>query len=381
MDFIKKCISKYKDILMIGIILITYVFALINFNIFANVTNKFFALLSPFIYGFVLAYLLNPLMVKIEKSKLLKKIKKEKTKHSISIFFVYVIVCILLFGLIMFVVPETWASVNQLIKQLPNLGSTIENTINDKLPPTVNLFNHEIKISELFNTNIKSILDSALKNTGEYATYAFDLTKTATSTIFNIVMAVIISLYMLIQKDTFLRQSKKILFAITPNEKSKKILKVLNDIHTSISKFLVAKIIDSAIIAILCYIGVSFINTGNHLSIATIVGVTNIIPYFGPFIGAIPSTIIILATDPIKALIFVGFIIALQQFDGNILGPKLLGDSLNISAFWIIFAVVMMSGFFGIPGMIIGVPIFAVIYALISDFIEERLKKKNINIE
>ena len=114
------------------------------------------------------------------------------------------------------------------------------------------------------------------------------------------------------------------------------------------------------------------------IPIATIVGVTNIIPYFGPFIGAIPSVIMILAKDPMLAVIFGIFIIALQQFDGNILGPKLLGDSLGLSAFWIIFAVVMMTGFLGFTGMLIGVPIFAVIYTLIKEFIEEKLKEKNI---
>ena len=376
-----KYLKKYKDILFIGIILITYVFFLINLDYVGSTFSKIIGLLTPFIYGFALAYILNPLLNFIEHSKLLKNIKKEKNKRNIGIFLSYTVFISFLCLFLLFIIPALWDSINQLIKEIPNIGTNIENFINEKIPKTINLFNSEIKIGETLTHNVKQIFDTFISNSGSMASKAVDFTKTLTTTILNIILGVIISLYMLIQKDTFVRQSKKILYALLPEERANDIKEIVSQLHVKISKFLTAKIIDSAIIGIMCYIGVMFIGIKSSLLVAIIVGVTNIIPYFGPFIGAIPCVIIILADDFTKALIFGIFILALQQFDGNILGPKLLGDSLGLSAFWIIFAVVIMTGILGFAGMLIGVPIFAVIYTLIQEFIDRRIKEKNIKTE
>ncbi|MEG1932950.1 MAG: AI-2E family transporter, partial [Pygmaiobacter sp.] len=195
------------------------------------------------------------------------------------------------------------------------------------------------------------------------------------------ITAVISSVYMLTSKDVLVRQFRKIVFATFPRERAVRVLSVCSNANGVFSGFIVGKLLDSAIIGVICFVGMNVLRLPFAVLISVIIGVTNVIPFFGPFIGAIPSVMILLIVDPWGALRFALFVILLQQFDGNILGPKILGDSTGLSAIWVLVAIIVGGGLFGFAGMLLGVPSFAVLYALTSDFIAARLKEKGIDEE
>jgi predicted PurR-regulated permease PerM len=192
----------------------------------------------------------------------------------------------------------------------------------------------------------------------------------------NIVLGLIISIYLLFDRERFFAQTKKLMAAILPRRANTLVTEIAQESHTIFQGFIVGKIIDSIIIGILCYIFMALLQFDFALLISVIVGVTNVVPYFGPFIGAIPGILILYIVEPKQALWFLIFIFLLQQFDGNILGPKILGDSIGISAFWVVFSITLFSGIFGILGMFIGVPLFALLYSLVKRFTAFLLRRK-----
>ena len=195
------------------------------------------------------------------------------------------------------------------------------------------------------------------------------------------VVGIIISVYMLLDKERFCAGCKKVWYAILPQQRADWLLDLTAEANRVFGGFISGKILDSLIIGILCFLGMTLFKMPNAMLISVIVGVTNVIPYFGPFIGAIPSFFIILIDAPIKALWFLVFILILQQFDGNILGPKILGDSTGLSAFWVIFAIMLFGGLYGFIGMFLGVPVFSVVYMLIWRFVDARLAARGMPLE
>lgn len=195
------------------------------------------------------------------------------------------------------------------------------------------------------------------------------------------VTALISSVYMLMGKDRLLRQLRKAVPALLPLPRARSVLEVCSRANRVFGGFIIGKIIDSSIIGVLCFVCMTLLRLPFAVLISVIVGVTNIIPFFGPFIGAVPSILILLIVDPIAALKFAVFVLLLQQFDGNILGPKILGDSTGLSALWVLVAIIVSGGLFGFAGMVVGVPVFAVLYALASSFFARRLWEKGIDEE
>ena len=189
---------------------------------------------------------------------------------------------------------------------------------------------------------------------------------------------IILSVYLLASKELFYAHAKKLGYALFPKRVMDKLLEITHTSNNIFTGFIVGKIVDSTIIGVLCFIVMALFNWPYAMLISVIVGVTNVIPYFGPFIGAIPSILLLLIIDPRTAVMFGIFILILQQLDGNIIGPKILGDSTGLSAFWVVFSITLFSAIMGPIGMLIGVPTFAVIYSLIRDFAEWRLKTKNM---
>ena len=199
--------------------------------------------------------------------------------------------------------------------------------------------------------------------------------------LFNGIIGIIISVYVLWGKEVFSQQAKKIIYAIFKPNSANMILHLTIKSNEIFGGFIIGKIIDSIIIGILCFIGLSILKMPYTLLVSVIVGVTNVIPFFGPYIGAIPSAILITLSDPIKGLYFLIFILILQQIDGNIIGPKIIGNSTGLSAFWVVFSILLGGGLFGIPGMILGVPTFAVLSYIVTMLINHNLEKKNLPIE
>ena len=210
---------------------------------------------------------------------------------------------------------------------------------------------------------------------------------TTVSVVVDILIGIIIALYILNGKETFCAQAKKMTYSLFSIERANSIIERVAHIHRVFGGFITGKLIDSLIIGVLCFIGMRImmavgllgIESSYALLISVIIGITNIIPFFGPFIGAVPSAILIMVVSPLQALYFVIFIIILQQIDGNILGPKILGNSTGLSSFWVMFAILIFGGRFGFVGMAIGVPLFAVIYSIVSEYINHLLKKRGLS--
>ena len=256
-------------------------------------------------------------------------------------------------------IADTTKFINGLIDNL-NLGEQYQGVINENFN---NLIDYIIKVA----TNLLPMLGGFLT--------------TLLSSIWNIVLGLIISIYLLIEKERFFALSKKITYAILPKRAAVKTIELTHRSNDTFGKFLSGKILDSFIIGILTFVVLTIFNMPYTLLISVIVGITNIIPFFGPFIGAIPSVIIILFVSPIKAFWFLVIILIIQQIDGNIIGPKILGDSIGISAFWILFSILVAGKFLGLVGMVIGVPLFAIVYSIIKEIIEDKLEKKGLKTE
>ena len=199
--------------------------------------------------------------------------------------------------------------------------------------------------------------------------------------IYNLVIGIIVSVYMLGSKETFKANAKRVMYTLFSVETVKKIFDGLDFTDKTFMGFINGKLVDSAIIGLICYIGCVLLRMPYALLISVIVGVTNVIPFFGPFIGAVPSALLVLLVDPFKCLIFVIFIIVLQQVDGNIIGPKVLGSSIGINGFWVMFSIILGAGLFGFWGMLLGVPVFVVIYTLINNLIDRKLKRSDLPYE
>lgn len=364
----------------------TYAFIVICLSIiFANIVTKLDAftgklgqimgVFQPFIIGFVIAYLIN-FILKFYENKLFKKFIKntKKSMRGLAILLSYLTAVLIFFVFIQFVVPQLVESITGLINDIPrylyDLKVILEQTLKemDISPEYMTIINE--KLTEITNLIIQ-LLTNLLPIIGG-AVMAF------VSSIWNIILGIIISVYLLIDKEKFFALGKKLTVALFNEKWSNIILDLANRTNTTFGKFIGGKIVDSAIIGVLTFIILTIFKMPYALLISVIIGITNIIPFFGPFIGAIPSAIIILFISPIKAVWFGVIILFIQQVDGNIIGPKILGDSIGISAFWILFAILVAGKLFGLVGMIIGVPMFALVYSVLKDIIEVRLKHKGL---
>lgn len=372
-------ISAYVLIVATLGILVYFFFA--NFGYFRNLIETIFGLLTPFVIGIVFAYILNPIMSYIE-SKTLPFITRYKLTRrayrNISIFLTLIFGVAVIAVLFSFIIPELFKSVNNLISQIAAYIPNLENTLNEILTK-LHIENSFEPIISNISTSVEQFFSQTFSFISKSLSSVINATINITSTIINIFVGIIISVYLWSSKESFFAQIKKLSYAFLPGTFVDKSIVVLNEANQIFGKFISGKIIDSAIIGVLCYVGMLILDIPFALLISVIVGVTNVIPYFGPFIGAIPSILLLLMVDPIKALVFAVFILVLQQIDGNIIGPKILGESTGLSAFWVIFAVTFFGGLFGFAGMLIGVPLFAVIYSAIKRSVRNKLNEKGMS--
>lgn len=342
--------------------------------------SDFMGTLQPFIIGGALAYLLNFILRFYEDCILsheaFNKLKKSG-KRGIGLLLTYITASIITYLFIQFVLPQLMDSIIGLVNNIPEYVNDVTKFTNDIVdnlnlqPEYINLITD--KFGEAI-TYIITILSNLVPVIGNFVVGA-------TSSILNIIIGIIVSIYILIDKEKFMALGKKIVYALCSEEKAKFILRLATQSNMTFSRFIGGKILDSFIIGVLTFIILSIFKMPYILLISVIIGVTNIIPFFGPFIGGIPAAIIILFVSPIQALWFVIIIIVIQQIDGNIIGPKILGDSIGISAFWILFSLLVAAKFMGFVGMVVGVPLFAIFYSIIKEIIENKLSKKGLPVE
>ena len=350
-------------------------FIFLKFNYISEFVSKIIRILTPVIIGIVFAYLFNPIISWIEKrlNKYEKIKKKKKLGRILSIIITYLIFIILIVIMVRFFIPNLLESLNTMVKNVPiyleNLFGFIRKVcmkynINDKFIDT-----YRSEINNLIKDSVVPNLDIIINNLASGITSVI-------RTIINIVISFIISIYLLYDKESFSEDIDRIIKAYSSKETYNKIIYGFKYVYKVFGGFMVARLIDSLIIGIITFIVLSIFKIPYAFIISFVVGVTNVIPFFGPFIGAIPSIILLLIVDPTKALEFGIIILIIQQFDGNILGPKLIGNKIGIKSFWILFAILLFGGLFGFIGMIIAVPLFACIYEFLKNNTKERLEAK-----
>lgn len=386
--------DKFRKHLYWGVtafIVLTLVVVLIFLLVRGASVKALFGLLSmilmPVIYGAVLAYLLTPVFncVRSRMDKGLEEsVKTEKTRKSIarmaamlaSILMLVVIVS----GLILMLIPQLISSIVGIVDAMPasvrNLQTWLEQLLvdNPELESMVMPY-YDISVNYLQDWVSKVVVPNLSNIIGGLSMGVYNVL----ITLKNVLIGVIVMVYLLNMKEKLITQAKMIVYSAFPLKVANKVVEEVRYTHKVFGGFIIGKLVDSLIIGIMCFVLLSLMNMPYVLLVSVIIGVTNVIPFFGPFIGAIPSAFLILLVSPMKCLYFIGFIFLLQQFDGNVLGPKILGDSTGISSFWVLFSILLFGGLFGFIGMIIGVPTFAVIYRLFTELVTYLLGKKNLS--
>lgn len=361
-------------------------FAMLRIEAISNTFSKILDILKPVLYGCLIAYFLNPIVRKVDQylvPALEKNMKnKEKAKNlsrSIGVAAAVVVMIAVVTALINMMIPELINSIRNLIFTLPSqINQLVKQVNNIKLDDSTMTSMLKNAMNEASTSLQNWIRTDLLNKVNELMTHLTVGLYTLVMEMFHAVVGVIVSVYILFGKEKFISQSKKATYAIFPAERANLFIHIAVKTNEIFGGFIIGKMIDSIIIGILCFVGTSILNMPYAMLVSVIVGVTNVIPFFGPYIGAIPSAILIALTNPVKGIYFLIFILLLQQFDGNILGPKILGNSTGLSAFWVIVSILLGGGLFGIVGMLFGVPTFAVIYYVIKLLLDNKLEKKEL---
>jgi predicted PurR-regulated permease PerM len=361
---------------VIGILIAAIIF---NYRHILYFGNELLVAISPVIWGLCIAFILNPLMLKIESK--LKFIEKKKphqnVKRCISIFISFIIVIGFLTILLISAIPQLITSIQQIFNNISSYLDTLQKFAEKHLSDN--------KVLNEWGLDFEKIKDYVYDYVQNFRPYFEEfLLKMRDGTIAfaigikNFLIGCIVAIYLLFSKETLLAQFKKTIIAIFPANANRTIIYVLSKTNNTFKKFLASNILDSILVAMVNFIAMRIFDMPYAVLISFIIGITNMIPFFGPFIGAIPSTFLIFVENPKQALIYAIIILAIQQFDGNILAPKLFGDSLGLPTFWVLFAIFLGGGLFGFIGMVAFIPLFAVIYTLLKEYVTIKLQKKGL---
>ena len=377
----KKKKNKFSNAFWFVTYILIAAFLLINIKTVGNIIGTVLSVFTPFIYGFVLAYILS-FPYKFFMNRCFYKIGTKRPKllglkKALSMVLSY----LLCFGIIAFLigilVPQLSNSVASLVDDVPIYAQSLQKTFNSVVSFIDSQFDYNLYenistdgiVKFFVGTDIKGFISDLFAN-------AFPAALNFAEGLYNWIIGIIVSMYMLATMDKLCYQARAVVVEFLPLKVNKSLLRITDLCNKKCGKFIIGKIIDSLIIGVICFIGLSIFKFDYALLISVIVGTTNIIPFFGPFIGAIPCALLLLLIDPLQCFWFIVFVIVLQQFDGNVLGPKIIGESVGISGFWILFSVIVGGGLFGLPGLLLGVPVFAVIYTLVDEGVTKRLRLK-----
>ena len=346
-------------------------------------------ILSPFIWGLVICYLLTPFMRLVEKKlfgPLSKKLYKNSKRsdgsrfaRSMSVLLSELFLLAVLTALVCLIIPQLYSSLQNMVANSPMYIETASRWITQLLEDFPEIEQYVSQTLGQVNTSLMDwIQNTVLPKLGSLISNVTSGVYYAIMGVYNLVIGIIVSVYVLSNLEQFGASAKRILYSVFSVDMAKKILEGLEFTDRTFMGFINGKLLDSAIIGLICYIVCSILRMPYALLVSVIVGVTNIVPFFGPFVGAVPSSIIILLVNPVKCLIFIAFIILLQQLDGNIIGPKILGSSVGINGFWVMFSIILGAGLLGFWGMLLGVPVFVIIYAAITGSVTRKLKRSDL---
>lgn len=350
--------------------------------------DKFIGVWQPIIIGFILAFLMNPFMEFFERHLLpffLKHSKSQKKAKKTTRMLSTIIALLIIVGItaltFVAIIPELYSTIQFLVT---NLGDQIDGVLD--WANEITRGRYEKAILGAKGSAADQAIDAALDMAKEYIDISSKegISMIATSVIgvgkffVDVLIGMIVSVYVLCGKETFKAQTKKIIYSLLKTEHANTLMEVNRKASDVFYGFIIGKLIDSLIIGLICYVCMLIFKMPYPMLVSIIIGVTNIIPVFGPYIGAVPTVIIIFLTEPMQGIYFLIFVIILQQVDGNIIGPKILGDSTGLSSFWVVVAIVVGGGLFGLPGMLVGVPTMAMIYYLCGRFTKTLLRKKHL---
>ena len=377
----KELNNKFKENLLLGTYLMLLYFILLNIkNIFA-MFDGVLSILNPFILAFCMAFVLN-LPMKFFENKIFNFLDKNKSdfvknlKRPLSILSTFITVIGLIVALGLFVIPELINSLATLMDAVPGYIKSFETLINQYVSSTELLQN----IYNTLMTTWQDLLRIATTFLTTSLTGILSTTVTITSGVINFILSVILTIYMLSSKEKLVLNFKKLLFAFSKKEIANKIVDISKLSNYTFSKFITGQCIEAVILGVLCFIGMTILSMPYALLISVLIGVTALIPIFGAFIGAIPAVFLILIIDPIKAIWFVVFLLCLQQFEGNVIYPKVVGNSVGLSAIWVMLAMIVGGSTLGLLGMLIGIPTFSVIYQLIKEVTYKKLNEKKVKL-
>lgn len=392
----KEAFSKWVGLFLVVIASLAVFFVIDNAAAIMSTIGSYIGILRPVVYGCVIAYILNPLMKLFQnaitrflerKGKLVSQ-KKKGLITGISITLSLVLGIIIIIVLCWMILPQLVSSVYSLVENLPSKVNYYYNVLNESIRNNKFLadtmqdvaLNATKYIDEMVTTKLLPWMQSDLLPGVNLVAVEFaNGVMSVLNVLYNLFIGIIVAIYILASKDTFAAQAKKIAYGILKKEYADAVVRYVRISHGMFSGFIVGKIVDSTIVGILCFVAMTIMGLPYAMLISVIIGVTNIIPVFGPYLGLIPSVFLILIVNPMQALYFVILIAILQQVDGNLIGPAILGESTGLSAFWVLFSILLFGGLWGIVGMIIGVPLFAVIYRIVADFINWKLSGKELS--
>jgi predicted PurR-regulated permease PerM len=372
---------RYTTIAMYSVLVFMFCFLFYkftnNWETTVNSISDLLGTLSPFIYAMVIAYFIHPLIGFIERT-VLQKIDQQNLKRALSILISYILILSMIVLLLSFVIPQIIDSLQEITKLLNIYYPVVEELLSRD---TIDIFSTGYTldltiVSQYFNENVVSTLSSVTELISNMIPILITSLTRFTSALLSIILGFIIAIYLLMSKESGLLNARKVIFALFSPKKAISIVNLSKESNKIFISFIIGKLIDSLIIGFMCFVTLLIFNYPYALLLSLIVGITNIIPYFGPFIGGGIGFVLLLIINPVQALWYLLIILALQQFDGNILGPKILGDSTGLSPFWVIFAIIIFGKFFGFVGMFLGVPILAVIKNIIKRQIDTLYDQK-----
>lgn len=370
-----------KSAASVGIIcavIFLILYAVVNISVFSTIFSKLLSVLAPIILGGALAYMLNPIL-KFFEYRVFKKIKNKTALRSLSLLMTYIVALLILVAFFWLLIPQLIDSIMRLANNFDGYIASTADTINAFI---VKLLDRQDLANTVDDEAILSAITALLFKSGDLLTgimgYVVEYGAGLVVGIKNIVLAIFISIYVLSAKERLKAQMLKLTTALFTHRGKRRFYRYVRLCNHTFGGFFIGKIIDSLIIGVITLVVLLIFRMPYSLLVSTIICITNIIPVFGPIIGAIPSFFIIFIVSPSKALLFLVLILLIQQLDGNVIGPKILGNTTGISSLGVIVSIIIMGEFFGVIGMIIGVPLFAVIVALGKELIEHRLRKKSL---
>lgn len=390
-NFIKKYIGWGVTIIIVSALVLLLFFCFYKFDSLKKAFGSLMSILAPVIYGLVIAYLLSPIyewlskkLVKLFSNKLSWTGRKaDMTAMTISMFLTFTFMFIVVIGLLAMVVPRLITSITGIVATLPSTMNTMSASVQEFISGlTGDNSQAEANVMSLYVQAVNYVenwlQNSVVPQIEGMFSYFTGIVLNFVKFLKDALIGIVVAVYLLANKPKFIGKAKKLLYAIFGVRYGNFLMDNARFANEAFGGFLIGKIVDSAIIGLITGVVLPIMNMPYSIIIAVVVGVTNIIPFFGPFIGAIPCAILVFIVSPFKSLQFIIYIFIIQQFDGNVLGPKILGNTTGISSFGVLFSIILFGGLFGFVGMIIGVPLFVVITHLVTDFMNLSLDKKDL---